>query len=424
MDIFSMQFLWALGAIVLIDLVLAGDNAIVIALAARNLPKHLQKKAIVWGTVGAIVVRSAMTVVVVWLLKIPGLLLVGGALLLWIAVKLLKPVDQGDEGGHTGSNTFWGAMKTIVIADAVMGLDNVLAVAGAANGSFLLVVLGLLISIPIVVWGSTLLLKWVEKYPVIIYVGAAVLALTAAKMMFSEPLVKPYVELYMRFAWFYYAAIVAAVLAIGYSFNRKADRSNAMNAIAIEANPGSGAAAAAGVASEPKLAVAGRILLPVNGQPETRIAAEHLARAINGDSAAHVHLLHVTPFIHKHIGRFLPKQAKQGFVAERVASSVEPVRRLLELAGVKTTVHVSSSLDIAAEVLAVAEREQCARIVMGATRKSQLVRTITNSVTGRVLAGATIPVEVIAGRDASLWQRIGVPAGVGLALAALLIELD
>ena len=424
MDIFSMQFLWALGAIVLIDLVLAGDNAIVIALAARNLPKHLQKKAIVWGTVGAIVVRSAMTVVVVWLLKIPGLLLVGGALLLWIAVKLLKPVDQGDEGGHTGSNSFWGAMKTIVIADAVMGLDNVLAVAGAANGSFLLVVLGLLISIPIVVWGSTLLLKWVEKYPVIIYVGAAVLALTAAKMMFSEPLVEPYVEPYMRFAWFYYAAIVAAVLAIGYSFNRKADRSNAMNAIAIEANPGSGAAAAAGVASEPKLAVAGRILLPVNGQPETRIAAEHLARAINGDSAAHVHLLHVTPFIHKHIGRFLPKQAKQGFVAERVASSVEPVRRLLELAGVKTTVHVSSSLDIAAEVLAVAEREQCARIVMGATRKSQLVRTITNSVTGRVLAGATIPVEVIAGRDASLWQRIGVPAGVGLALAALLIELD
>ena len=221
MEIFSMQFLWALGAIILIDLVLAGDNAIVIALAARNLPKHLQKKAIIWGTVGAIVVRTAMTVVVVWLLKIPGLLLVGGALLLWIAVKLLKPVDHGDEGGHTGSNTFLGAMKTIVIADAVMGLDNVLAVAGAAHGSFLLVVLGLLISIPIVVWGSTLILKWVEKYPAIIYIGAAVLALTAAKMMFSEPLVKPHVEPYMGFAWFYYAAIIGAVLGIGYSFNRK-----------------------------------------------------------------------------------------------------------------------------------------------------------------------------------------------------------
>ena len=96
-----MQFLWALGAIILIDLVLAGDNAIVIALAARNLPKHLQRKAIMWGTVGAIVVRSAMTLVVVWMLKIPGLLLVGGALLLWIAVKLLKPADHGDEEPDT-----------------------------------------------------------------------------------------------------------------------------------------------------------------------------------------------------------------------------------------------------------------------------------------------------------------------------------
>ncbi len=421
MDVFSMQFLWALGAIILIDLVLAGDNAIVIALAARNLPKHLQKKAIMWGTVGAIVVRSAMTVVVVWLLKIPGLLLVGGALLLWIAVKLLKPVDHGDEGGHTGSNTFWGAMKTIVIADAVMGLDNVLAVAGAAHGSFLLVVLGLLISIPIVVWGSTLILKWVEKYPAIIYIGAAVLALTAAKMMFSEPLVKPYVEPYMGFAWFYYALIVGAVLAIGYSFNRKVDRSNAMNNLAIEATS---ASAAAPQAVEQSLAIAGRILLPVDGGTEARGAAEHLARSLRGVSGAHVHLLHVAPFIHKHIGRFLPKQAKQGFVAERAARSMEPVRRLLELAGIKTSLHVSTSLDVAAEVLAVAEREQCARIVMGATRKSTLVRTLTNSVTGRVLAGATIPVEIVTGRPASLWQRIGVPAGVGLAMAALLIELD
>jgi len=420
-DIFSMQFLWALGAIILIDLVLAGDNAIVIALAARNLPKHLQKKAVMWGTVGAIVVRSAMTLVVVWLLKIPGLLLVGGALLLWIAVKLLKPADHGAEGGHTGTNTFWGAMKTIIIADAVMGLDNVLAVAGAAHGNFLLVVLGLLISIPIVVWGSTLILKWVEKYPAIMYIGAAVLALTAAKMMLSEPLVKPYVEPYMGFAWFAYIAIVGAVLAVGYSFNRKGNRSNAMNNLAIEATAGS---AAAPLAREQSLVIPGRILLPVNGGAESRGAAEYLARSLRDASGAQVHLLHVTPFIHKHIGRFLPRQAKQGFAAERATRSLEPVQRLLELAGVKTTVHASTSLDIAAEVLAVAEREQCARIVMGATRKSTLVRTLTNSVTGRVLAGSTIPVEIVTGGPASLWQRIGVPAGVGLAVAALLIELD
>ena len=190
MELFSSPWWSALLAIVLIDLVLAGDNAIVIALAARNLPPHLQKKAIAWGTVGAIVVRSTMTVGVVWLLKIPGLMLVGGLGLLWIAYKLLA-----DQGGteHSGpvATTFMGAMKTIVAADALMGIDNVLGVAGAAQGAFDLVVIGLLISVPIVVFGSTLVLKLVERFPVIIKIGSAVLAFTAAKMIVSEPLLDP-----------------------------------------------------------------------------------------------------------------------------------------------------------------------------------------------------------------------------------------
>ncbi len=190
MELFSSPWWSALLAIVLIDLVLAGDNAIVIALAARNLPPHLQKKAIAWGTVGAIVVRSVMTVGVVWLLKIPGLMLVGGLGLLWIAYKLLA--DQGSKE-HDGpvASTFWGAMKTIVVADALMGIDNVLGVAGAAHGSFDLVVIGLLISVPIVVFGSTLVLKLVERFPVIIQIGSAVLAFTAAKMIVSEQLLDP-----------------------------------------------------------------------------------------------------------------------------------------------------------------------------------------------------------------------------------------
>jgi YjbE family integral membrane protein len=190
LELFSPEFFSALLAIIVIDLVLAGDNAIVIAMAARNLPPHLQKKAIVWGAVGAIAVRSAMTLIVVYLLQIPGLMLVGGALLIWIAYRLLKP-EGGDGEGHGGAaTTFWGAMKTIIIADAVMGLDNVLAVAGAAHGSYLLVVLGLLISIPIVIWGSTMILKVVERYPAVIYLGAGVLAWTAAKMIANEPFIK------------------------------------------------------------------------------------------------------------------------------------------------------------------------------------------------------------------------------------------
>ena len=186
MELFSPAWFSALLAIILIDLVLAGDNAIVIALAARNLPPHLQKKAIIWGTAGAIIVRSVMTVGVVWLLKIPGLMLVGGLGLVWIAYKLLA--DQGgDEHDGPVVSTFWGAMKTIIIADALMGVDNVLGVAGAAHGDFGLVVIGLLVSVPIVVFGSSIVLKLVERFPIIIQAGSAVLAFTAAKMIVSEP---------------------------------------------------------------------------------------------------------------------------------------------------------------------------------------------------------------------------------------------
>ncbi|MFC0271057.1 TerC family protein [Metabacillus herbersteinensis] len=176
-------------AIVVIDLVLAGDNAILIGLAARNLPKAQQKKVILWGTLGAIIIRIIATLAVVWLLNVPGLLLVGGVLLVWIAYKLLTDENEHD---LKPSESLWAAIRTIIIADALMGLDNVLAVAGAAHGSFVLVVLGLLISIPIVMWGSTLILKWIERFPIIITIGAGVLAWTASKMIVGEPFLKPY----------------------------------------------------------------------------------------------------------------------------------------------------------------------------------------------------------------------------------------
>ncbi|MGG4405754.1 TerC family protein [Geobacillus stearothermophilus] len=190
MDVLSAEFWTALLSIIIIDLLLAGDNAIVIGLAARNLPKHQQKKAIIWGTAGAVVVRALATIFVVWLLKIPGLLLVGGLLLVWIAYKLLvegKGHDDVEAGGNLRE-----AIRTIIIADALMGLDNVLAVAGAAHGNFLLVILGLLISVPIMVWGSTFILKWIERFPIIITIGAGVLAWTAAKMIVDEPFLKAY----------------------------------------------------------------------------------------------------------------------------------------------------------------------------------------------------------------------------------------
>jgi YjbE family integral membrane protein len=221
-------------AIVLIDLVLAGDNAIVIALAARQLPAHLKQKAIIWGTVGAIVVRSAMTVGVVWLLKIPGLMLLGGLGLVWIAYQLLAEQD-GDAHDGPLVTSFWGAMKTIIVADALMGVDNVLGVAGAAHGAFDLVIIGLLVSVPIVVFGSTVVLKLVERFPSIIRLGAAVLAFTAAKMVVSEPWLAPLFGattlpadgLQTAARWATYALAVLGVLGAGAWRQRQARRAQA-----------------------------------------------------------------------------------------------------------------------------------------------------------------------------------------------------
>lgn len=227
MDLFSAPWWSALLAIILIDLVLAGDNAIVIALAARNLPPEHQNKAIMWGTVGAIVVRSAMTVGVVWLLKIPGLMLVGGLGLLWIAYKLIADTSDDEHEGPSAT-TFWGAMKTIIVADALMGVDNVLGVAGAANGDFTLVVLGLLISIPIVVFGSKLVLRLVERFPVIIQLGAAVLAFTAAQMVINEKLLDPVfdggetINLIARIAT--YSVAIVGVLGLGWWTSKRQEK--------------------------------------------------------------------------------------------------------------------------------------------------------------------------------------------------------
>jgi YjbE family integral membrane protein len=212
MDFFSADYLSALLSIIVIDLVLAGDNAIVIGLAARTLPKNQQKKVIMWGTVGAIGIRILATLAVVWLLKIPGLLLIGGVLLVWIAYKLL--VDEKDHDVKP-SDSFWAAIKTIVIADALMGLDNVLAIAGASHGDFSLVVIGLLVSVPIVVWGSTLILKWVDRFPIIITIGAGVLAYTAAKMIVGEKFLKGFFDDNPVLKWGFIALVVIGVILFG-----------------------------------------------------------------------------------------------------------------------------------------------------------------------------------------------------------------
>jgi len=201
MDFGTAAFWVALGQIVVADLLLAGDNAVVIALAVRSLPAHLQKKAIVFGTIAAVVFRVMLTLVAAQLLTQPYLKLVGAVALLYVAVSLLKPDDESVEieagapaGAAAGGATMFTAMRTILIADVVMSLDNVIAVAAASRGDTVLLVLGLLISIPLVVYGSTLLLRLIERFPAIVWAGAALLGFVAGEIAFSDPAIGGWVE--------------------------------------------------------------------------------------------------------------------------------------------------------------------------------------------------------------------------------------
>ncbi len=200
--------------IIAIDILLGGDNAIVIALACRRLPAEQRGKGIFWGVVGAIALRIILIFFALQLLTIPFLKVAGGALLVWIGIKLLQPEDGDKHASVEGSAHLLGAIRTIIVADAVMSLDNVIAVAAAAKGDLLLVIFGILVSIPIVVWGSKFVLKLMDRLPIVITLGGGLLGWIAGDMFLGDAWVKPYLE--NQPSWLNYAASVAgALLVIG-----------------------------------------------------------------------------------------------------------------------------------------------------------------------------------------------------------------
>lgn len=421
MELFSPEFFSALLAIIVIDLVLAGDNAIVIAMAARNLPAHLQKKAIVWGAVGAIAVRSAMTLLVVYLLKIPGLMLIGGLLLVWIAYRLLNPEQENDEHGQA-STTFWGAMKTIVIADAIMGLDNVLAVAGASHGSYVLVVLGLLISIPVVIWGSTQILKLVERYPSVTYLGAGVLAWTAAKMMTSEPISQDWLASQgPALEYVIQVAVVLGVLTSGFIRSRRALEGviapsvvvpESANAVSQEQSPNYG---------ESKM---NKILIPVDGSKNSDMAVKHAVKTYGQDPSAHFHLCNVQPTLYRHIGKFLSKQNINEWHAERAAQAAASASAYLENRGLNFSFAYVCG-DKGSAIRDEAVQLECNRIVIGTSKQNSLSRLFENSTTAKLLEISDIPVEVVTGSSLPALERWGIPAlGAGAATALMAVVID
>ena len=196
--------------IIAIDILLGGDNAVVIALACRKLPEHQRNKGIAWGVVGAIVLRVVLIFFALQLLELPFLKIIGALLLLWIGVKLMQPEDEGGHGSIEGSAHLLGAIRTIVVADAVMSIDNVIAVAGAAKGDLGLVVFGIVVSIPIIVWGSKFVLKLMDRFPAVITLGAALLGWIAGGMLVGDVTLQPWLAAMP--SWLHYATSVAGAL--------------------------------------------------------------------------------------------------------------------------------------------------------------------------------------------------------------------
>ncbi|MBL8690247.1 MAG: TerC family protein [Rhodospirillaceae bacterium] len=208
---FDAAFWTALGQIIGVNIILSGDNAVVIALACRNLPEKYRNKAIFAGSAGAIILRVVFSIVVVELMTFPYLKLIGGLLLLWIGVKLIVPeAEHGD--GVEGASSLWGAIRTVVIADAVMSLDNVIAIAAAARGNFALLVIGLAISIPLIIVGSQLILKILVRYPVLVVAGGGLLGWIAGEVIVTDPSIEHWVDANAAWMHFWSKPIGAGVV--------------------------------------------------------------------------------------------------------------------------------------------------------------------------------------------------------------------
>ncbi len=216
MEEFLTAHFWiAVGQIIMIDILLGGDNAVVIALACRKLPPEQRTKGILWGTAGAIILRVVLIAFALTLLQVPYLKLVGAALLVWIGVKLLAPQDDDEHASIESSDRLWAAVKTVIVADLVMSVDNVIAIAGAATGAgeqhqLPLVIFGLLVSVPIIIWGSQMVLKLMDRFPFIITAGGMLLGWIAGTMAHTDPAVVDWLP--QTRTWYYGLGIGGALL--------------------------------------------------------------------------------------------------------------------------------------------------------------------------------------------------------------------
>ncbi|MBL8341222.1 MAG: YjbE family putative metal transport protein [Rubrivivax sp.] len=401
MDMFtSVEFWIAVGQIIMIDILLGGDNAVVIALACRKLPAEQRRLGILWGTAGAIALRVVLIFFALQLLAIPFLKIVGALLLVWIGVKLLMPEHEGEGHAHIeGSDRLWGAVKTVIIADFVMSVDNVIAIAGAAESSgtghgMALVIFGVLVSIPIIVWGSQLVLKLMDRYPVIITAGGMLLGWIAGTMAVSD-LVFTDPNRFVEFPKLVQsdalrlgagAAGALLVLAIGRLWGAR----SAVAAAPATASAQPGALpAAAGTAR--------RVLLAVDGS-EPSLRAVHrlidLRHSLRDATGMQIHLLNVQRPVSRDVATFVASQSLDEYHLERSEAALATSRTALDGAGVPYTAHrkVGSPGPTIAETAA---SLGCDLIVLGARGLGSNTAALLGSVAHGAIEAAGVPVLVV-----------------------------
>ena len=386
MSVGSPEFWIALMQIIGVNIVLSGDNAVVIALAARGLPAHQQKKAVAWGSGAAVLMRIVLTLVALELLKLPYLKLIGAALLLWIALQLLLP-EEGEEGSGTAVGGMAAAIKTILIADLVMSLDNVIGVAAAAKDNTLLLILGLAISIPLVIFASRLLLVLMERFPIIITIGAALLGWVAGDMAVTDPVVKTWVDAQAPYLhWLAPALGAICVVLVGkwLSSRRTAN-------------------VAAAQAARPKPAVEmtppglQRVLLAVDGSEGAMKAVRYvigLRDDLRDPASLDVRLLSVQRPLSGDVNRFLSGKTLDDYHREQCEAALAPARAALAAAGIahqeeRRTGEPGPTIADAAQELA------CDMVVVGAQGLSASASVLLGSVAQSAIEHSVMPVLVV-----------------------------
>ncbi len=382
---FTETHFWiALLEIIGINIVLSGDNAVVIALAARSLPPKQQKQAVIWGSAAAVVMRIILTIAAVELLRLPYLKLIGAGLLLWIGIQLLIPEKEEAHGEAAAKVGMMGAIRTILIADLVMSLDNVIGVAAAAKGSVPLLVIGLLISIPIVIFGSTVLMRFMERWPVIITIGGALLGWVAGEMAITDPAVADWVNTNAH--WLHYAAPARGALLVGAIGNW----------IAARADVAAGADAAATAAAMPARSLPDRvrIMLAVDeSAAATRGVGGFITQYRLYSAPPELFLVNAQRPVPSDVSRFVDEAELRSYHEEAGAKATATARAMLDAAGIpfKLVVRIG---DPGASIAQFAAEEQVAQIYVGRSGRGTSQQML-GSVTSDLLHHATVPVTLL-----------------------------